>query len=128
RRLMGDFGKTGELGGWLGAGLSALMGAGGIGYGSAGTAAATAMVPTGSGGFVPALANGGPVERGGFYRVNENRTELLSINGKDYLMAGAAGRVRPNPQFAQATGSGDVHMTVVTQDAESFRRSEPQIV
>lgn len=129
RRLMGDFGKTGQLGGWLGAGLSALFGGGGIGAGTAGSAAATAMVPTGSGGFIPALAGGGPVERGGFYRVNENRTELLSINGKDYLMAGAAGRVRPNPQFAAAaTSGGDVHMTVVTPDAESFRRSEPQIV
>jgi len=129
RHLMGDFGKTGELGGWLGAGLSALFGGGGIGYGQAGTAAATAMVPNLTGGFVPALAGGGPVEAGGLYRVNERRTELLSVNGKDFLMAGAAGRVRPNPRFASASGERPtVQMTVYATDAESFRRSENQIV
>lgn len=42
----------------LGGGLGNLFGGGGIGYGAAGTAAGTAMVPTIGGGFVPALAEG----------------------------------------------------------------------
>lgn len=73
-------------------------------------------------------ASGGSVEAGRFYRVNESRAELLSVNGKDYLMAGAAGRVRPNPQFAAGQPAVTVQMTVVTRDAESFRRSEGQVV
>lgn len=129
RHLMGDFGKTGEVGGIFGGVLKAFFGAGsGLGYGTAGTAAASAFVPGPGGSFVPALAGGGDVKAGGFYRVNERRTEMLSINGKDYLMAGAAGRVRPNPQFATAARGGDTHIHLHgVNDFESFRRSETQL-
>jgi len=122
-----QMGSGGSGGGGFAGFLAGLLG-GGIGYGTAGTAAATAMVPTLGGGYVPALAGGGPVEAGGLYRVNERRTEMLSVNGQDYLMAGAAGRVRPNPQFAAAMQGGDTHIHLhgVT-DFESFRRSETQL-
>lgn len=72
-------------------------------------------------------ASGGPVQAGKLYEVNERRNEILSVNGRDFLMAGAAGRVRPNPAFAQAAQPMTVHMTVVAQDVESFRRSEAQV-
>lgn len=72
-------------------------------------------------------ASGGPVQAGRLYEVNERRNEILSVNGRDFLMAGAAGRVRPNPAFAQAAAPMTVHMTVVAQDVESFRRSEAQV-
>lgn len=81
-----------------------------------------------SGLFGGARAAGGPVEAGRFYRVNESRSELLSVNGKDFLMAGAAGRVRPNPRFAEARDRGDVHVHLHgVQDFESFRRSGAQL-
>jgi hypothetical protein len=126
RKLMGDFGKTGEIGGWFGAGLNWLLGAGGGGgSGLPVPVVASAANPFG----VAGLAGGGPVEAGGLYRVNERRTEMLSVNGKDYLMAGAAGRVRPNPQLTIAGEQRPVvQMTVYANDAESFRRSENQIV
>lgn len=91
---------------------------------------------SGGGGFLGAIfgslfgggkAAGGPVRAGRFYEVNERRNELLSVGGRDFLMAGAAGRVRPNPAFAQDAQPMTVHMTVVAQDVESFRRSEAQV-
>jgi len=123
---LGQVGSAGT-GSGFGGFLAGLFGGGGIGYGSAGTAAASAVVPGPGGTFVPALAGGGQVEAGGFYRVNERRTEMLSVNGRDYLMAGAAGRVRPNPQFAASGQPVTVQMTVIAQDVESFRRSEGQV-
>ncbi len=71
-------------------------------------------------------AAGGPVQAGKFYRVNERGTEMLNMNGRDYLMAGANGRVTP---LGGGGGGGGVtvNMTVVARDAESFRRSEGQI-
>ena len=50
---------------------------GGLGYGTAGTAAATAMVPTGAGGFVPALADGGSAMAGRLHLVGERGPELF---------------------------------------------------
>lgn len=48
---------------------------------------------------------GGPVEAGGLYEVNERRPELLTMDGRDFLMMGARrGEVR------QSQGSGDIHI------------------
>jgi hypothetical protein len=45
-------------------------------------------------------ANGGPVESGTLYPVNERGPELLSVSGKDYLMMGSsAGMVTPNEKL-----------------------------
>jgi hypothetical protein len=44
-------------------------------------------------------AAGGPVDAGRLYRVNEDKPEMLDVNGSQYLMMGSkGGMVRPNPQ------------------------------
>lgn len=51
-------------------------------------------------------AGGGSVEKGGLYRVNEFGSELLNMGGKQYLMAGANGQVKPisQPQYSYGQG------------------------
>jgi len=111
---------TEPLGNWLGNAMS-----GGFGGGSGGGLADWAANAIGSL-FGGGRAAGGPVQAGKFYQVNERGTELLNVGGKDYLMAGASGRVKPNVQ-AGGGGGVTVNMTVNARDAESFRRSEGQI-
>ena len=53
-------------------------------------------------------ANGGPVERGGLYEINETRQgpgEVLNVGGRQYLMALQGGYVQPVGS-ASAAGSG----------------------
>ncbi|MEN6538925.1 MAG: phage tail length tape measure family protein [Mizugakiibacter sp.] len=76
KRLFGDIDKTGQLGGWLGSLFSAFGGG---------------------------HADGGGVLPGRFYQVNERGPELLTMNGRTYLMAGGqSGAVQP---IAGAMGS-----------------------
>jgi hypothetical protein len=50
-------------------------------------------------------ASGGSVSAGTLYRVNENRPEMLSVGGQDFLMMGAkGGRIDPNPRLAGGAG------------------------
>lgn len=77
--LFGDFSKTGNIGGLIGQGISAL--------GSL---------------FGGGRANGGPVSAGSFYEVNERGPELFSSGGRTFLMPGADGFVTP------ATPSGGI--------------------
>lgn len=75
-------------------------------------------------------ASGGPVMAGGFYPVNENGPELLGIGGKSYLMMGPqSGQVTPL-QSGQGGGRPPVVITmhIHTPDADSFRRSQTQIL
>jgi hypothetical protein len=65
--------------------------------------------------FGGGLAAGGPVMPGRFYTVGERGPELL--------MAGGPGTVIPNSGGRPV----NVHMTVVTKDADSFRRSRQQV-
>lgn len=66
--LFGDYAKTGQMGGLVGAVMS---------YGGG-------------------KASGGPVSAGSFYEVNERGPELLTVGGRDYLMMGANnGKVTP---------------------------------
>jgi len=59
-------------------------------------------------------ASGGAVSAGRFYEVNERRTELLSVGGKDFLMMGGKnGRVNPNPSFAAAAVGGGVRQVQI---------------
>lgn len=74
---------------------------GGIGYGAAGTAAATAMVPTGAGGFIPALADGGSVTPG--------RPHLVGERGMELFIPKMAGTVVPNHALG---GRGGDNITV----------------
>lgn len=59
-------------------------------------------------------AIGGPVSAGGVYRINEqNRPEVASFGGKDYLLTGnQSGTVRP----ASESGGGGVNVTVNIAD------------
>lgn len=109
---------TEPLADWLGSAMSG-GGSGGSGFGGWMANAIGSL-------FGGGRAAGGPVQAGRLYEVNERGNELLSVNGRDYLMAGASGRVKPN---AAAAGGGGVvvNMTVHARDAESFRRSEGQI-
>ena len=78
RFLLGDFGKTGSIGGLLGSGLSFLAGIG--------------------------RADGGPVGATSIQRVNERGFEVFTDPmGKDWLMTGArGGYVTPHNQVAVA--------------------------
>ena len=107
--LLGDFGSGGSSGG------------GGVGsaLGSLGSAVGTAFKSIGSffGGF---LAGGGDTQPGKAYIVGEKRPELF--------IPGQAGRVVPNVP----TSNGNIQhitlqQTIVTPDADSFRRSQGQI-
>lgn len=109
---------TEPLADWLGSAMSG-GGSGGSGFGGWMANAIGSL-------FGGGRAAGGPVQAGKFYQVNERGTELLNVGGKDYLMAGASGRVKPNVQ-AGGGGGVTVNMTVNARDAESFRRSEGQI-
>lgn len=97
-KLFGQQGSTGSGtsgGDWLGSLIGALFGGG--------------------------KASGGPVAAGTLYRVNENRPELLSVGGRDFLMMGAqGGRVNPNPMLAGAGGT-TVNQTFVVQGTPDRR-------
>lgn len=91
--LVGEQGKSSFslfemlLNGSGGSGLTIDTGGYGITNGSTGS-----LVELGLG---AGRAAGGPVRRGNLYPVNELGTEMLTMNGRDYLMAGANGKVTP---------------------------------
>jgi hypothetical protein len=104
---------------------------GGIGYGEAGTAAASAFVPDLLGGFVPALAAGGPAFKDKTYQVNENVPELYTVGSKSYLLPRGNGFVEPLDEHSGGSSRGNVTIhapiTIMAKDYESFRRSDNQI-
>lgn len=67
-------------------------------------------------------AGGGAVDRGSFHPVNERGPELLTVDGKDYLMMGSrGGQVVPNdrslmpvagPTMGASSGGGGVNITM----------------
>jgi hypothetical protein len=73
--------------------------------------------------FGGARASGGPVLSGSAYLVGEK--------GPEIFMPSSAGRIVSNDNSRRMMGGsragGDVYMTVVTPDANSFRRSEGQV-
>ncbi len=79
-------------------------------------------VLSGLGSLFPGHAEGGDVTPGKTYLVGEKGPELLNIGV-------AGGNIVPNGQFGMGGGGG--HVTVVqnisTPDADSFKRSAPQI-
>lgn len=142
KRLMGGDGTSGPVGSFL---ASLFGGAAGIGYGTAGTAAATSFVPAPGGGFVPALAKGGVVGPDGIdqkfasggvvtrptlFKYGDNKTGLMGEAGYEGVLPLARGKDGKLGVRAQGGGGGitvNAPMTIVTPDAESFRRSEGQI-
>ena len=66
-----------------------------------------------------AKAGGGNVFGGGLYRVNERGPEMLSSQGKDYLMMGSSGgKITPNNRLG---GSGNVVVNVMPQPGQTAR-------
>lgn len=121
-------------GGWLGTLFSAF----GSGWGS--DSGGGAMADTGGYGswagaiaaaFGGGRATGGTAEAGRFYRVNENRPELLELGGSLFLMMGGRnGRVLSRDQEERYAGGGrgdtNIHVTVpVTGRVD--RRTRTQI-
>jgi lambda family phage tail tape measure protein len=110
----GIFGSLiGALGSFLGGGLtvdgSVAGAAGGINGGS--------YLPDALRG---GRANGGPVDAGGLYRVNENGPELLTIGRSQYLMMGPqGGSVTPN---AGKGGGQVIHLNVSVQAERGMTR------
>jgi tape measure domain-containing protein len=104
----------GGQGGWLQSFMGAGGGAGG-GMPTSGTLPTTWAqydVMSAAGAFGGGMAAGGPVMPGKFYTVGER--------GPEMLVAGGAGTVIPH-------GGQTFNMTVVTNDANSFRMNERQI-
>ncbi|MFN6994407.1 MAG: phage tail tape measure protein [Aquincola tertiaricarbonis] len=97
-KIFGGSGVTDFLGNLA----SGLFG-GSTGAGSMGT---DYSLPTTGIKFGPRAA-GGPVERGGLYRVNELGPELLNLAGKQYLMMGnQSGNITPHDQSMQQLRGG----------------------
>lgn len=81
---------------------------------------------SGVGGFLSGLfgggkAVGGAVNSGSLYRVNENRPEMLSVGGEDFLMMGnKRGNVNPNPKLDSSNQSVyNVSINVPTQTSRT---------
>lgn len=133
-------------GGFVSTLMAAIFGGGaGLGYGTAGSAAATAIVPVAGGGYVPALAKGGvfgpsglsAFDRGGvvtqptLFGYAGGRTGLMAEAGYEAIMPvtrGSDGKlgVKASGGAAPQTSIVNIHLPGV-RDYEGFRRSENQI-
>lgn len=73
-------------------------------------------------------ANGGPVDSGSFYRVNERGPELMTVGNRDYLMMGGqSGYVKPvssGGSTAAAPGGGMGNVTIVNQTSGRIDKVE----
>ena len=143
KKLMG--GGSGGDSGIFGSILGSMFGSSGIGYGQAGTAAATAMVPDLAGNLVAAIAkgaafgpdgidqrfaDGGVVTRPTLFKYGNNKTGLMGEAGYEGVLPLARGKDGKLGVMSQGGGKNvtvNAPMTVITPDAESFRRSEPQM-
>lgn len=102
--ILGDFGKTGNLGGILGDFIGGFSGAGKTGNNpsayvasSGGGSFASVAGSLLSSFFGGGRADGGPVSAGRMYEVNERVPELLNVGSRQFLMMGAqGGSVSPN--------------------------------
>lgn len=93
----------------------------GIGGGPGGGGGGGGLVQAGLsalGGFFGARANGGPVNAGQPYLVGERGPELVVPNANSQVV---------NARETAGMGGASVNMTVVTPDADSFRRSGRQV-
>lgn len=142
KKLMGD-GSGGDSG-IFGSILGSMFGSSGIGYGQAGTVAATAKVPDLLGNFVPYLAKGGVVgpdgidkfasggivDRPTLFSYGSGKTGLMGEAGYEGVLPLARGKDGKLGVMAQGGGKNvtvNAPMTVITPDAESFRRSQAQV-
>jgi Prophage tail length tape measure protein len=85
------------------------------GYASAGIVAGQAIAQVAGG-----RADGGAVDSGRMYRVNERGPELLSSGGKDYLMMGSqGGSVTPTEKL----GGGKGNLTIINHTGAPIGRA-----
>jgi len=70
-------------------------------------------------------AQGGMVQPGGLYEVNENGPEMLSMGGKSYLLAGGNGAVSPmDGRLSSNAGTmGDVILNITTPAGTAVTKS-----
>ena len=79
-------------------------------------------------GTIPGRASGGPVAAGALYQVNERGPELLSVNGRDYLMMGAqSGHVTPNAGAAGSASQGELKLTIINNTSAPIGRVTERI-
>lgn len=79
-------------------------------------------------GTIPGRASGGPVAAGALYQVNERGPELLSVNGRDYLMMGAqSGHVTPNAGAGGSAGQGELKLTIINNTSAPIGRVTERI-
>lgn len=105
-------------------------------FGGMGTAGIGGMAgKSGAGGWLTTLftglagggrATGGGVYGGSMYRVNERGPEMLSVNGKDFLMMGSgSGNVTPNHMLKGGNGFSQSNNFII--QGKMDRRTEMQI-
>ena len=94
--LVNLLGLGGSSGGGGTGSMSALFGLFGSFFGSTALASGTTSGINTYGFTIPGRANGGPVDSGSLYEVNENGPELLSVANRTFLMMGQdSGKVTP---------------------------------
>ena len=81
------------------------------------------------GGGVGSNAAGGFIGAGEISRVNERGPEMLTVGSRDFLLMGdEGGMITPNERIGISDDRPiSVNMTVVTPNADSFRKSSDQI-
>lgn len=117
------------IAGFLGKAIGSLAGglAGGAASGSIYSLAGSSGGGLGLsfGGF---RANGGPVDSGSFYRVNERGPELMTVGNRDYLMMGGqSGYVKPVSSAGGGAGGsagGMGNVTIVNQTSGRIDKVE----
>lgn len=118
--------SSGGGGGWLdiaGSVLGALLG-GDSTYNATGGTGDFARMDR-----APGRASGGPVERGGLYRINETGRgpgEVLNVGGRQYLMALQNGQVQP-VQGSTAAGSSIQQVNHFHLSGPIDRRTQQQV-
>lgn len=118
------------IAGFLGKAISSL--AGGLAGGAAAGGSIYSLAGSGGGGlglsFGGFRANGGPVNSGSFYRVNERGPELMTVGNRDYLMMGGqSGYVKPVSSAGGGAGGsagGMGNVTIVNQTSGKIDRVE----
>ncbi|WP_288075995.1 phage tail length tape measure family protein [Pseudomonas sp.] len=107
------------IAGFLGTAISSLVGGGLSNLGSMGAGVSSSSILNTGAAFGGFRANGGPVDSGSFYRVNERGPELMTVGNRDYLMMGGqSGYVKPVSSGTGGTGStsgGMGNVTIVNQ-------------
>ena len=95
---------------------------GAVAAGIATAATSVQVAAISSANFSGGRVSGGSVSPGGFFRVNEEGPEMLSVGGKDFLMMGSqGGNITPNKNLSPAQGGQNVIVNVFPIEGETAR-------